>query len=78
MKGPSLLHHIKAIILLPFIVTVIIPYILEKNIENLLTNNVFTLLFQWTYTLGIAFLFIGMGLFIYTLYHLNIRMSVIL
>jgi|GEM_PF-2743129 len=77
MKRPSLLHHIKAIILLPFIVTVIIPYILEKNFENLLTNNVFTLPFQRTYTLSIAFLLIGMGLFTYTLYNLNIRMSVI-
>ena len=62
MKEPSLLKHLRDIILLPFMVTVVIPYLLYNGNQTLLPDN-FILK-----SAGIIFYCAGLSLFLWTNY----------
>lgn len=60
MKGPSLLDHLRDILILPFTVTVIVPYLLLPSDYELLPESIF-----WKIS-GILLLILGSALFMWT------------
>jgi protein-S-isoprenylcysteine O-methyltransferase Ste14 len=62
MKEPSLLKHLRDIILLPFMVTVVIPYLSYNEKQALLPNNLISK------SAGIIFFIAGLFLFLWTNY----------
>ncbi|HEY0668155.1 MAG TPA: isoprenylcysteine carboxylmethyltransferase family protein [Sphingobacteriaceae bacterium] len=62
MQRPSILKHIRDIIILPLTVTVIIPYLSYKKEQTLFPDSVILKAF------GIIFLVSGIALFIWTVY----------
>lgn len=62
MQGPSIIKHIRDIIILPFSVAVIIPYLCYDKDQTLFSANPFNK------PLGIAFVILGLSLFSWTVY----------
>jgi protein-S-isoprenylcysteine O-methyltransferase Ste14 len=62
MKEPSLLKHLRDIILLPFMVAVVIPYFAYDEKQTLLPNNLISK------AVGIIFFIVGLFLFLWTNY----------
>jgi protein-S-isoprenylcysteine O-methyltransferase Ste14 len=60
MNSPSLLKHLRDILILPFTVTIIIPYIIGIRDRGFIPNHFLTTI------LGVAILSTGLMLFIYT------------
>lgn len=61
MKKPSILSHLRDIILLPFTVTVIVPYLVINNSEHLLPDVL------WTKVIGVVFALTGATFLFYTI-----------
>ena len=62
MQQPSILHHIRDILILPFTVTIIIPYLCYNKNQTLFRESFLVKL------LGIVFLICGICLFFWTVY----------
>lgn len=62
MRQPSLIKHIRDIIILPFTVTVIIPYLNYNEKQTAIPDNIVIKI------LGILFFLPGLYLFLYTVY----------
>ncbi|AFD07181.1 hypothetical protein Solca_2127 [Solitalea canadensis DSM 3403] len=62
MPQPSIIKHIRDILILPFTMTVIIPYLCYDKTQMLFIANPFFIV------LGVLFLLTGLSLFIWTVY----------
>ena len=62
MQQPSLLKHIRDILLLPFTITVIIPYLVYRSDQKFFIDNIIIKVF------GLFFLIAGLALFAWTVY----------
>jgi protein-S-isoprenylcysteine O-methyltransferase Ste14 len=65
LKQPSLLKHLRDIVVLPFTVTCIIPYFIYQANDSFLPAN------NFLKTVGIFFAFCGLSLFLYTVVLFN-------
>ncbi len=62
MKEPSLIQHLRDVILLPFMVTCVIPYLLYNKTQTFIPDNIILKI------LGICFFIVGISLFLWTNY----------
>jgi len=68
MSTPTTFQHVKAIIVLPLLVTVIIPFGLICFKKNIFLQGESVLYQPWFTILGIVVIFLGLILFMHTLY----------
>ena len=62
MQDPSLIKHLRDILLLPFMVTIVIPYLIYNEKQVLLPDNIILKF------LAISFFLVGISLFLWTNY----------
>ena len=62
MRQPTILHHVRDILILPFTVTIIIPYLCYNKNQTLFPETIFLKI------LGVIFLLSGLSLFFWTVY----------
>lgn len=62
MKRPSLLSHLRDIIILPFTVTVIVPYLVYNKEQNVIPDHIILII------IGCLILIVGATLFFYTVF----------